>query len=1086
MKLSNTGSGASVTGFLSDVALDVTRGYPVVDNSTEGFTPKDESFAGVIIGEPTDGSPDIDLYCIDIRTDTFIGYGYELGTWDSANVPNVGYVAQLLNSYYPNTDEPSNLTDLNQKAAAVQAAIWFFSDSYVLSQSSPLYLTVKGIVNAVLKAGPLVEPPPPSLTISPTSLSGPAGSVLGPYTVTSSAPEGAAVSATGAGMFTDPTASTPLANGSTVSSGQKIWLKSDGPSSAVLQATAKATVPSGNVYLYDGNSGANDAQRLILSQSATLTSTVQATAEFLAPGSLVVEKTIAGLAAGSQGRIVIHVVCDQGDAAVTPDFIIDARTPAGTQSHTYKDIPAGSKCIVTETENGTTDQVMVKISGEDITGIGQEVTIPSGGSETVDTTDTYTFVPGSLIVAKFITGNGAGLQGQVTIHTVCVENGVPTALTPDLVIPADRPVNTLRSEVYNDIPANSECSTSETEDGSNPAVSVTTVVFPPAAGGSLPATVTIPPATRIGLTVVDNYTQKPGSFVVTKTITGPAAALRGTITIHVSCTGVPAADTPDFVIPNPSPVEAPSMTYPGIPAGSKCTATEDPDSDGSTTSVANSITGDNGTEITIPPGGTGTAAITDTFTNIGDLVVNKVITGEAAGHQGPITITVSCPGVSPSLTPPFPIDAGSASTSKIYPGLPTGSACTVAELPDGSGGIVDVTTNITQPEAIPAGGSAEATVTNTYTEAPGSLVVTKDITGPAAGQQGPITIRVFCGSAFLTPDFDIPAGATGTQSQTYPDIPANSECLIIETVDGTTSTVQAATSGGVSPVTIPAGDQATAAITDTYTLIPGSLIVAKVVSGPFAGQQGPITIHVACTGVPAADTPDFVIPAGTPRSLKTQSYDDIPAGSTCTVTETADGANSVVTAIVLPSNTQTVSVPAATVVAAIFDDVLIDSPGTLRVTKTIAGAAEGKQGEIGILVDRGQPIDQFAYIIPANTPAGAVSRSFPDIPAESVCTVTETTDGSTSTVSVAVTGSGQKVTVNADQTANIGLTDTYTGTTAATSAATLTAATLPATGAPLVRQLAQLGVASIFAGVVFVVLGGRRRDRRRRAKHFQQ
>ena len=49
------------------------------------------------------------LYCIDINTDTYIGNGYALGTWDDANVPNVGYVARILDEYYPNTNEPSSL-----------------------------------------------------------------------------------------------------------------------------------------------------------------------------------------------------------------------------------------------------------------------------------------------------------------------------------------------------------------------------------------------------------------------------------------------------------------------------------------------------------------------------------------------------------------------------------------------------------------------------------------------------------------------------------------------------------------------------------------------------------------------------------------------------------------------------------------------------------------------------------------------------------------------------------------------------------------------------------------------------------------
>ena len=125
-------------------------------------------------------------------------------------------------------------------------------------------------------------------------------------------------------MYSDAAGTVPIANGATVPSGQQIWMRSSGgASSAVLQAKATATVPSGNVYLYDGNTaGVNDAQRLILAENATLTTTVQATANFLPAGSLVVKKTIAGPAAGSQGRVVIHVACTDGKDG--SDFVIHA------------------------------------------------------------------------------------------------------------------------------------------------------------------------------------------------------------------------------------------------------------------------------------------------------------------------------------------------------------------------------------------------------------------------------------------------------------------------------------------------------------------------------------------------------------------------------------------------------------------------------------------------------------------------------------------------------------------------------------------------------------------------------------------
>ena len=60
-------------------------------------------------------------------------------------------------------------------------------------------------------------------------------------------------------------------------------------------------------------------------------------------------------------------------------------------------------------------------------GNGTTVTIPPGGTATIQLTDKYE--TGELVINKTITGAAAGLQGQVVIHTVC--NG--TALTARLL-----------------------------------------------------------------------------------------------------------------------------------------------------------------------------------------------------------------------------------------------------------------------------------------------------------------------------------------------------------------------------------------------------------------------------------------------------------------------------------------------------------------------------------------------------------------------------------------------------------------------------------------------------------------------------
>ena len=102
------------------------------------------------------------MYCIDLLTPTQIGFGYTLGEWSESNVPNVGYVARLLNSYYPKLTLPP-LANNNERAAAVQSSIWFFTDRYVLLPTNPLFSAVSGIVADVITAGPLVQPPTPTV-----------------------------------------------------------------------------------------------------------------------------------------------------------------------------------------------------------------------------------------------------------------------------------------------------------------------------------------------------------------------------------------------------------------------------------------------------------------------------------------------------------------------------------------------------------------------------------------------------------------------------------------------------------------------------------------------------------------------------------------------------------------------------------------------------------------------------------------------------------------------------------------------------------------------------------------------------------
>ncbi len=503
----------------------------------------------------------------------------------------------------------------------MQAAIWFFSDGYVLSTTSPLRAAVVKIVDDIRAQGPLVEPPAPSLTLDPPHQSGPADSAVGPFALTTNnrlhsrrhgglraAPD-ATVNATGGDMFSNAAGTVPIANGATVPSGQKIWMRSTGPSTAELQATATAVVPTGNVYLYDGNAAVDDAQPLILAATATLTTTVQATAEFDEPGSLIVTKTVAGSGAGGRGRVVIRVVCDDGTAR--PDFVIAAGAPAGRTSRIYRNIPAETVCVAIETTNGSDTGTDVVVTGD-----GQVVTIPAGGRGDVGITNTYqhvTITPalpgfGSLLLTKTIAGPLAGYQGPVTIHVVC--NG---SALPPLVIPAKSPAGSV-SHTLKDIPAGATCTIKETADGTTDTVATNV-------SGS-GQSVTIPADKVVPVNVMNVYYQRPsgvdpdvitrpsGTLKVTKTITGQAAGRQRPIAIDIACGGPLYAFA--FLIPAHTGRGTVSRVFPRLPPGARCTVTET--ADGHTTTVSAVATRQR--TATIPVNGTVTVPLADTYSPV--------------------------------------------------------------------------------------------------------------------------------------------------------------------------------------------------------------------------------------------------------------------------------------------------------------------------------------------------------------------------------------------------------------------------------------------------------------------------------------
>ena len=509
------GVGTAATGGLPPVgsAFDISS-YPA--DVPAGYEVSDPDFAGTILSRDQAGNFQ-EMYCIDLRTSTYSGLGYFNGTWGEASVPNVGYVNRVLNGYYPDQPGlPAEAPDDATRAAAVQSAIWFFSDGFVLQDTDPLRPYVQAIVDSVLAAGPLTEPPAPDVSITPPTAAGPVDGLTGPFTVTAGGDVPLTVRARSEYvLFLDADGTVPLRN--PVPAGTQIWVRDAIRTAVPAVITALAVVPveTGNVYLYaNTNPEVGAGQKLILAANAEIQSQAEATAEFFLTGDLQVNKSIVGAGAGQQGLINLVVDCGASGAFA---FEVPAGA-SGTVTETITDLPVGTVCTVTEPVAGSTTAVTVTAALPD------PVEIAEGPNE-ITVTNTVDYNAGSLLVRKSINGNGAGLQDDVMLLVQC-DDGI---LDESVVIPAGTPAGEYVQQ-FDGIPAGTVCRVSEPSTGANEDVTVET---------ALAGEVTVEPGLVSELGVTNTYATvsvterlpRTGAEATTGLIAAGSALLAGTLMV---------------------------------------------------------------------------------------------------------------------------------------------------------------------------------------------------------------------------------------------------------------------------------------------------------------------------------------------------------------------------------------------------------------------------------------------------------------------------------------------------------------------------------------------------------------------------
>lgn len=522
---------------------------------------------------------------------------------------------------------------------------------------------------------------------------------------------------------------------------------------------------------------------------------------------------------------------------------------------------------------------------------------------------------GSVSIEKQLTGDGtAYAPGSFTGTLNCVSAGETMDPIPITVTPPT-------AAQVSGLPYGAECTFVEDDNGQ------TSWTANPVTVGSASDPVQI-----IGVTNVYDL----AGLVVTKNVDSVAVDQNGdpipygpfTVTVECTYLGDPVYAT-GYGPATPMTADLSdggSLRLTGLPAGASCDVTETDDkgaqSTAVTTTTADGTTGPTAgttTTVVLTPdtGGdpTNTVAIVNAF-GAGSLQLVKVVDGPGAADfgAGPFLLHVSCTLTDASGTRPTwagtVVLGGNRPLDTTIDGIAAGSVCAVTE--PGTGG---ANASTVDPGSVIVGSGTTVTVTATNTFLAGAIHVDKVRQGPGAALYGagPFTVTLTC----LRPVdgvptvVAIPGGATRTLSEAdgyaadYLLLPADATCVLRETGTGGATDTALLDAGGdpAGAVTVVPGD--TVSLTAVNTFDVGSITVTKTLTGGGAADAaGPFTVHLVCTatvdGIPAAVT----VPGGPDRTLArpglTATYDDLPTGAVCRLTETDTGGASSTT--ITPNN----------------------------------------------------------------------------------------------------------------------------------------------------------------------------------------
>lgn len=236
-----------------------------------------------------DDGVEVVAWCIDLGTSIDVESGDDLREvdWATSGIADLDRVSYVLNAVTADADELPGTVD--QRAAAIQAAIWHLTDRFDLDRTANAAEVVAGY-DAVLSAVPaegLPVEPAPSLAVTPATITVVAGGVAGPFTVSTTAAEVRLDVAAGVDVVDWDTGEAL----SLVVDGTRFGVRAVTAGDVTLTASATATVHAGRVFARLDDEGRPVVQRLILGTTSEAGTSATVTARFDPPTTTTVPET---------------------------------------------------------------------------------------------------------------------------------------------------------------------------------------------------------------------------------------------------------------------------------------------------------------------------------------------------------------------------------------------------------------------------------------------------------------------------------------------------------------------------------------------------------------------------------------------------------------------------------------------------------------------------------------------------------------------------------------------------------------------------------------------------------------------------